>query len=225
MSGSINWTDVFSLLIALGALTLSALTFYLTKLKQFKGYVIPTRRITLTWIEKGTGAGGSQPPSKTGNLEPSLLLECEFINQGARPGKIEDVLIQLQHVGSGDKMSFLAYLMGEFTGVLAEEYQPLRDFSTLWIPPNSTIHTAIVFKPARELNLSPGRYKLRLGYSGDNVRTKTSSGKEVMWAYSEVVFDFEISDEHIKEWKHYQTVRLESVNLQENRKEFFDSSL
>jgi hypothetical protein len=225
MSGSTPWTDILSIFIALGALALSALTFYLTKLKQFRGYVIPTRRITLTWIEKRAESGASTPSTKPNDLEPGLLLECEFINQGARPGKIEDVLIQLQHAGSGDKMSFLAYLMGEFTGVLAEENQPLRDFSTLWIPPNSTLHTVIVFKPARELNLSPGRYKLRLGYSGDNVQTKTSSGRWLTWAYSDVVFDFEISDDHIKAWKRYQTVRLESVNLQENRKQFFDSSL
>ncbi len=225
MSGSTNWTDVFSILIALGALALSAITFYLTKLKQFRGYVIPSRRLSLTWIEKPTTIRASQPQPKADNLEPGLLLECEFINQGAQPGKIEDVLIQLQHVASGDKMSFLAYLMGGFSGLLTEEIQPLQDFSTVWLPPNSTLHTAIIFKPARELNLSPGRYKLRLGYSGDNVQTKTRGRKKVMWAYSKVAFDFEITEDHIKEWKRYQTVRLESVNLQENRKEFFDSSL
>jgi hypothetical protein len=213
MPQSPSWTDIAAI-ASIIALVVSIYTLFVTRLKWFKGVVIPSRRIALTWVTGGAAD------------IPCIFVECQFINQGVKPGKIEDVIVELQNTDGGDRLPYLAFLVrNEAVDVYVEEgerEQTLRDFSTVWLKPDENKNISIFFKSSRtEIVLTANNtYRLSLLYTGDNV-FRMVSWKILKWKVSPVHFSFRVSEAALQEWKNGQTVRLESAELEENRKEIF----
>lgn len=214
MPQSVPWVDIISTSISAVALSVSLFTFYITKLRSFKGYVVPASKISLTWFVVGE------------EDVPGIILECQFINQGAKPGKIEDVVIGLYNTDQGGSSPYLPFLIinGSIDVYVeeGEQKQSLSDFSSIWLQPDENRHVPIFFKAqTSEINLFEDcTYQLRMQYSGDNIR-KVVKRKEMKWARSPAAYNFRISKEVLSAWKNHHTIRLESVELTENRKDAY----
>jgi hypothetical protein len=87
------------------------LTAYLTLLARFKGTVLPKRRVILTQVEAA----------------PCLALECEFVNDGAKPGSIDDMLVRIRHLETGSQYMFVPFLVRDQFNIF-QNYQ-MSDFS------------------------------------------------------------------------------------------------
>jgi len=103
--------DIVSSAIAVLALIVSGLTAYLTLLSGFKGTVLPKRRVVLTQVE----------------ATPCLALECEFVNDGARPGSVDDILVRIRHLETGSQYVFAPFLVRDQFNIF-QNYQ-MSDFS------------------------------------------------------------------------------------------------
>lgn len=203
-----NITAITSVL----ALVISLYTLFITKLKQFKGLVIPARRIVLSWEFR-----------EEGDL-PCVFIECQFLNAGARPGKIEDVIVQLTNTDGGERLPYQAFLSRDEdldTYIEeGEEGQPLRTFSSVWLRAEESRNISILFKPSQPgISFQPHhKYEVSMVYSGDNIRT-FYKGKFINWCASPVKFSFSLSEKEVEEWQNRQTVQPESFEFHENRKE------
>jgi hypothetical protein len=225
-----------ALLLSILALGISVFTYFTTVGGKFKGIVIPTRRISLTWIEIENEQG------QTKN-QPCIYLECEFINQGPRPGKIEDVILEFANKNKGSHNPLYAYYVKKediFDIYMDDAWiQPedtMSDFSTTWLNPRELRHQAIFFiqddpstsvLDARQdqicsitLLYSGDRAHTRVRFNGEGLKKKYW-GAKINWRVSEVSFDVLISRDNAREWKAGNTVKLESEDLIDNRSKFF----
>lgn len=82
--------ETISSIIAFIALIISGVTAYLTLFARFKGIFSPKRRVILTQI----------------NGVPYVVLECEFRNEGAKHGSIEDLMLKVTHPETGSEFNF-----------------------------------------------------------------------------------------------------------------------
>jgi len=169
--------EIIPILISALALVVSGITAYLTLLARFQGHVLPRHRAVLTQIE-GT---------------PCLVLECEFVNDGAKPGAIEDLLVNTFDE-QGNRVIFTPFLTKEQFNVF-QNYQ-LNDFSIfsgISLGAKQRREIFLVFRPSQpDFKANPGIMYLRT-----NICTNMSHKK---WNKSPVQFSLELKAENILEW-------------------------
>ncbi len=84
--------EIVSSAIAILALVISGITAYLTFFAKFKAVFVVKRRVILTKIQG----------------VPHVVLECEFFNDGAKQGSIEDIILTVIHNETGNEFKVLA---------------------------------------------------------------------------------------------------------------------
>jgi len=191
--------EIISSVIALFALIVSAVTAYLTLFARFQGHVIPKHRAILTQI----------------NMTPCLVLECEFVNDGAKPGSIEDILVNLFDE-NGNRMVFTPFLIKEEFNVF-QKYQ-IEDFvvfSGISLGAKHRRNVFVVFRPSQsDFKPEVGMVMLRI-----NICTDILSKK---WNESVSRFSLNLEKEIIKGWIDAtgKSQQITAIEIGQSRREF-----
>lgn len=229
----IPWLEIATIVVASLAFLLSFYSYYRSHVRRFVGLVIPERRISLTWVDLSKNDLWEDVKP---DLQPCVLVECIFINEGAAAGKLEDVVIKLVNLDKGGESGFAAFLIREESvDLIVDELQPeqdLREFSTIWLRRFETRYESIFFKPTTEMSMLSGcKYRLELSFTGDGTKMPAEKSKspivkkKIPWKNSPVDFLFKIEEDTLNKWKiDKETVRLDSIELEENRKKFFTNA-
>jgi hypothetical protein len=170
-------SEIITIIVSSLALVVSGLTAYLTLLARFQGNVLPRHRAILAPIE-GT---------------PCLILECEFVNPGAKSGSIEDLLVNT-YDDQGNRFVFTPFLTKEQFNVY-DKYQ-INDFSIfsgISLGAKQRQKIFIVFRPSQtDFKANPGAMYLQT-----NISSNISHKK---WSRSPVTFSLNLKAENIQEW-------------------------
>jgi hypothetical protein len=154
---SMTAAEIATIVVASLSLVVSLVTAYLTLLARFKGVVLPRRGAYLTQV----------------NGECALILECEFINHGAKPGVIDDLQVKTNSLETGSQEIFKPYGIREHFSI-DETYQasdfPL--FSGVLLGARQCKEMYVVFTPTDPVFEPPtGIIKLRT-YSGNRQNSR-----------------------------------------------------
>lgn len=132
--------DIITSVIAALALLVSLATAYLTLWSGFRVTVLPRRRPVLYQVDG----------------IPCLMLECEFVNDGARPGSVEDMLVYLRRPDSGEKYEFTPSLVRDqfniFHSYQKDDFAP---FAGISIGARQRRELCIVFSPTQKPFVPP----------------------------------------------------------------------
>ena len=170
--------EIVSSILSILALTISGITAYLTLLSRFRATVLPKRRSIFTQVEG----------------VPCIVLECEFINDGAKPGSIEDVLLRMYHTETGLQVIFVPVLVRDHFNI-NQIYQAtdFSAFSGISLGARQRREQFILFKPNQQ-NFEPSAEKVVVRTSiCTNINTKK-------WLDSPTRLSFNITDGVAKEW-------------------------
>ena len=211
-------TDIIAVVVSIFALFFSFYTFYVSQMKRFIGSVEPMPRISLTWIQT--------PDDES---LPSIFIEYEFLNFGAKIGRIDDVMLEVENLASTDKIRFIAYAMkDEKVDMLQEGGDDLRlqDFSTIWLKPYDTQHASIFFMPIRlknDFRFTAGGYQIRTLFSGDNTQKRQLKKAKITinhWKEARNRLEFSFYEEDLLRWSQDKdTIRIDDHKLIEKRRE------
>ena len=124
--------EIVTSIISVLALVVSSLTAYLTLMARFRGLVLPKRRVVLAQIDR----------------LPCLILECEFVNEGAKPGSIEDIVVRLGHSETGTQTLFVPFLVkDQYTIFGSYQASDFSVFSGVSLGSRQRKELFIVFRP------------------------------------------------------------------------------
>ncbi|MBM3131331.1 MAG: hypothetical protein FJ009_22250 [Chloroflexi bacterium] len=164
--------------IAALSLIVSLLTAYLTLMSGFRGTVLPKRRVALTQVDG----------------VPCLVLQCEFVNDGARAGSIEDVLVKLTHLESGSQFVFVPNWIREQFSIF-QNYQmaDFTVFSGISLGARQRRELYVFFKPNQaKFDPPTGTITLRTSICGDNKWKK--------WSESSILISLNIDQDIAARW-------------------------
>jgi hypothetical protein len=195
--------EIIIAVISILALIISGITAYLTLLTRFQGCIIGKYRAVLTQIE----------------AIQCLVLECEFINDGAKPGVIEDVLVSMVDE-QGNPAVFTPFLTKDQFNVFSS-YQ-INDFTTfsgISLGAKQRREIFLVFRSNSQSAYKPeaGEILLRADLCANVARKK--------WRKSALKFSMELKDENIKEWisPTGKPQLITAIEVGQSRREFLHS--
>ena len=169
--------EIITSIISLLALVVSGVTAYLTLIARFNASVLPRHRPFLTQIE-GT---------------PCLVLDCEFVNDGAKPDSIEVLLVEMFDE-QGNSIVFSPYLVKDQFNVY-QNYQ-ISDFVTfsgISLGAKQRREIFLIFRPTR------ADFKPQAGVM--SIRTNMCSNiQKDSWRKSPVKFSIDLKEENIQDW-------------------------
>jgi hypothetical protein len=193
--------EIASTIIATLSLVVSLITAYLTLLSRFKGMLLPQRRVILTQIDG----------------MPCLVLDCEFINDGAKAGSIEDVLVKLTHIETGSQFTFAPFLVRDqfniFQRYINTDFSP---FSAILIPARSRREMYIVFRPMHA-KFEPPSGKVVL-------RTSVRTGTGMKWINSPSSISLGLDSDISTRWSSPDgsPQQIQAMEISQSRKEYLE---
>jgi hypothetical protein len=191
--------EIITAVISTLALIISGITAYFTLLARFHGHIIPRHRVILTQFD----------------ALPCLVLECEFINDGAKPGTIEDVLVRMVDE-QGNRAFFTPYGTRDLFSIF-QNYQKedLNLFSGMSLGARQRREIFVAFRPSQpDFRPMIGEALLRM-----NVCTDVSRKK---WKESIIKFSLDLKEENVREWisPNGKSQQLTAVEVGQSRMEF-----
>jgi hypothetical protein len=171
-------SEFITVIISILALIISGLTAYLTLLARFRGIVLPKRWAILAQIDR----------------LPCLILDCEFVNEGAKPGSIEDIVVRVTHSDTGAQTLFVPSLVKEQYSIFGT-YQgaDFLTFSGISLGAKQRKELFIVFRP-NQSNFEPSKGIILLQTSQCNNIDKRK------YRRSPIKFSLELETDDANEW-------------------------
>ncbi len=124
--------EIISSAMAGLSLIVSVLTAYLTLLSRFKGTMLAKRRVVLTQVES----------------TPCLVLECEFVNDGSKPGSIDDILVKMRDLETGSQFVLIPFLVrDQFNIFQSYQMSDFSAFSGISLGAKQRREMFVIFKP------------------------------------------------------------------------------
>jgi hypothetical protein len=195
--------EIAPIVISLLALIVSSLTAYLTLLARFQGYILPRHRAVLTQI-KGI---------------PCLVLECEFVNLGAKPGAIEDLLVNAFDE-QGNRVIFTPFLTTDKFNVFQNyESNDFSIFSGISLGVKERREIFVVFRPSQtDFKPSEGIMYLQINMCV-NISRKN-------WEKSQIKFSLDLKTENIQEWisPSGKPQQISAVEISQSRRAFLQKN-
>ena len=195
-------SEIISSVISLLALTISGITAYRTLFAQFRGKIFLKPQIFLVHPPQG----------------PSIVIGCEIINPGAKPGAIDDLylLVKCRHrdTGSINSYSFLPLFLRDSYSIL-KPYQEsdFESFQSISVPTNSRLTRYVVFN-ANSANFlpQPGEIELQLF---------SRCSRSNIWEKADGIVNIEIDQGMVSIWDNPQgqSVIVESKEMEKLRDE------
>ena len=195
--------EILSTSIAFLALMISSITAYFTLLARFQGNILPRRRVILTQIE----------------TIPYLGLECEFVNDGAKPGLIEDLSIDMMDE-TGKPTTFLPFYFKEIFNI-ADNYS-IRDYIQFTGQSLSKLQRYkcfVFFRPSgSDFKPNPGITSITTNFCLSIEKNK--------WKRSIVGISMDLKEDNIKEWvsPNGKPQLIPSIEIRQNRQIFLGKS-
>jgi hypothetical protein len=162
-----------------------------------------------------------------GIYTPCVITQVEYINTGARVGKIDDILLELI-LNEGSLHKFRPILIAENIDFMQDsknDSQKVIQFTNVSIRPGSTMQQSIIFQPTDHFDIDyPTKIKLKLlYYSVDNLsRQRDQDGApKIVWKASNLCYHFDVSKEDLLSWHDKQTVILEAEEVTTSRQNYF----
>lgn len=196
--------EITSSVIAVLALIISGITAYLTFFAKFKAVFWVKRRVILTKIQD----------------VPHVVLECEFFNEGAKRGSIEDIIVTVIHNETGNEFKFLPqYIKSQYN--IFSEYG-LSDFSTfsgVSLKPKDRKELFIAFKPTLEKSFLPpsqgGTCVIHIAACDGNANYVTMVS----------AFSILLTKEIVEQWigESPKPLQIEAIEIAKSRQKYFSS--
>jgi hypothetical protein len=189
--------DIVSSSLAALSLVVSVVTAYLTLLARFKCVALPRRRAILTQID--------------GVM--CLVLECEFANQGAKPGSIEDMVVSAKIQEVKEPLKLTPWLAAEqFDLQTCYRAADLAEFDDIPLGAHERKTLHVIFRAGADAFVAP------VGKAG--VRTSfCAAGKGQRWQQSPVSMTLVLDESMASCWgngdSHAQLVT--ALEIQERR--------
>ncbi len=84
-----------------------------------------------------------------------LLLKCEFVNYGAKPGSIDDIFVRMIHLETGSVNGFVPYLVRDRVNIFqGHRTDDFLTFSGIALGANQRRELYVVFQPNQK-NFEP----------------------------------------------------------------------
>jgi hypothetical protein len=182
------------------ALIVSIITCYLTLLSRFGGMVYSRKRAILYRVEDNA----------------CLVLECEFVNEGAKPGAIEDLVIEIIHEETGNRNIFVPILIKDQFNVF-QNYQP-SDFSTfsgISLGAKQRRELFVVFQPNQPgFHPTTGILILKMGTCIDIKKKK--------WTKPQPEMSLDISENIASNWNDPggSTTQVSAIEIKQSRQKY-----
>jgi hypothetical protein len=191
--------EIATTVLSVIALVVSGVTCYLTILARFDGIVYTRKRAILNRVDES----------------PCLVLECEFVNEGARPGAIEDILVEVTHEESGNRYVFIPFLTKDQFNVF-QNYQ-ISDFSIfsgVSLGAKQRRELFVVFKPQSDFKSPIGTLNVSLG-----ICTNISKDK---WKKPTPEMSLSISDTLSKNWNDSggSPAQVPAIEIKQSRQKY-----
>lgn len=194
-------SEIVSSAIAFLSLIVSGITAYLTLLSRFKGVVLPKRRAILTQI---TGT-------------PNLVLECEFFNEGAKPGSIESIMVTIVHDETGTQFRFAPHLVRSQFNIF-DKYQlsDFAPFSGISLSSKDRRELYIAFKPLLP-QFSPPKSGVFTVYTSAKVDSASK------WILSSRTFSLRLNEGIVDKWtgSDGEAFQIEAIEIGKDREQYF----
>lgn len=193
--------EIVSSVLAILALIISGITAYLTFFANFKAVFGVKRRVILTKIQD----------------IPHVVLECEFFNEGAKQGSIEDIILTITHNETGSEFKFLPqYARNQYNIFSEYKLSDFSNFSGISLKPKDRRELYIAFKPALDKNFSPpqsGTFAISIA---------ASDGKED-YQMKASTFSIPITKEIVEQWigNSAKALQVEAIELAKSRQKYF----
>jgi len=193
--------EIVSSVLAVLALIISGITAYLTFFSKFKAIFWVKRRVILTKIQD----------------IPHVVLECEFFNEGAKQGSVEDIILTIIHNETGNEFKFLPqYARNQYNIFSEYKLSDFSNFSGISLKPKDRKELYIAFKPTLDKNFSPphsGTFAIYIAASDGNTdyRMKAST------------FSIPITKEIVEQWvgSSAKALQVEAIELAKSRQRYF----
>ena len=170
--------EIVTVILASLSLIVSLATAYLTLFARFKGVVLPRRRIFLV----------------NRNSEYWLIFDCEFVNQGARPGLVEDIRVEMDNPETGLPFIFNPHFVRDQFSIYQEfRVEDYYLFTGISLDAKQKKELFVVFKPDRP-DFEPPNGVIGLH---TNYRNDTRSSK---WVKSHVRMTFNFDENVSRQW-------------------------
>jgi len=193
--------EIITSVLSVLALLVSGMTAYLTLISRFHASVLPRHRPILTQID-GTSC---------------LVLDCEFVNEGAKSGSIEDLLLEMFDE-QGNRVVFSPFLVkDQFNVFQLYQITDFAIFSGIALGAKQRDEVFIVFRPTQaNFNPQAGVMTFRT-----NICTNIQKGK---WSKSTVRISVDVSKENVQEWlsKTGKPQQVTAIEVGKNRRSFLD---
>jgi hypothetical protein len=193
--------EIISSAIAGLSLIVSVLTAYLTLLSRFKGTVLPKRRVVLTQVE---GA-------------PCLALECEFVNDGSKPGSIDDILVKMRHLETGLQLVLVPFLVRDQFNIF-QRYQ-MSDFTTfsgISLGARQRRELFVIFKPI-QAKFEPPNGKVVL-------HTSICANTGSKYVESPTLISLNLEEDVVKRWASPDgsPQLIQAIEVSQSRREYLE---
>ena len=195
-------SEIVASAIAVLSLVVSGVTAYLTLLSRFKGVVLPKRRPILTHITD----------------TPYLILECEFFNNGAKPGSIEDIVVTIVHDETGTPFLFAPKYVTSQINILGNQLSDLAPFSGISLSSRERRELYVAFKPLAQF--APPKSGIFTIY----VRAKVDGNSK--WISSPRPFSLRLNERIVDKWTSSsgETIQIEAIEIGKDRTQYFGGS-
>lgn len=193
--------EIVSSLLSIIALTISGITAYLTFFAKFKAVFWVKRRVILTKIQD----------------VPHVVLECEFFNEGAKQGSVEDIILTITHNETGNEFKFLPQYARDQYNIFSEyKLSDFSNFSGVSLKPKDRKAVYIAFKPTLDKNFSPPQ-------SGTFAIYIAASDGKTDYQMKASTFSIPITKEIVEQWigNSAQALQVEAIELAQSRQKYF----
>jgi len=193
--------EITSSILAILALIISGTTAYLTFFAKFKAVFLVKRRVILTKILN----------------VPHIVLECEFFNEGAKQGSIEDIILTITHNETGNEFKFLPQYAKDQYNIFAKyELKDFSNFSGVFLKPKDRKAIHIAFRSSLEKFSPPqdGTFSMYI------VASDGATG----YGMKAPNFSIPITRSMIERWiNSEESSQVEALELAKSRQNFFGS--
>lgn len=193
--------EILSTILSIIALSISGVTAYLTFFAKFKAVFWVKRRVILTKIQD----------------VPHIVLECEFFNEGAKQGSIEDIILTITHNETGNEFKFLPQYARDQYNIFAKyKLSDFSNFSGISLKPKDRTSVYIAFKPTLDKKFSPpqdGTFAIYIAASDGNAD----------YGMKASTFSIPINKEIAELWvgDSEQAFQVEALELAKSRQKYF----
>lgn len=193
--------EIVSSALAVLALIISGITAYLTFFAKFKAVFWVKRRVILTKIQD----------------VPHVVLECEFFNEGAKQGSVEDIILTIIHNETGNEFKFLPqYARSQYNIFSEYKLSDFSNFSGISLKPKDRKELYIAFKPTLDKNFSPPQ-------SGTFAVYIAASDGKADYQMKASTFSIPITKEIVEQWvgNSAKALQVEAIELAKSRQKYF----